>query len=327
MLIYPIFLPNIGCPFRCIFCDQKIITRQTAINKQEIVGKIRDFCQRITREEVEIAFYGGTFTRLPVEFQDLLFQTVQPYLGKVGIRISTRPDTITNDDLIRLKKAGVKTIELGIQSFSDTVLAESHRGYNSQTARKTADLIKESNLKLCLQLMPGLPGSNQSTFLDTIRQVLAIKPDYVRIYPAVILKGTDLEKLYVSGLYKPLSLDKAIEVTADMITEFESAGIRIIKTGLHSDISPADISGGPYHRQFGELVRKELLWRDLQKNFVKDKTLVFSDRDISLFLGDKKELLTKIKATFGLTHIPVCRDENLGKGKFYFAEVKPHKYW
>ena len=196
MKILPIFIPHLGCPFNCVYCDQHLITKTNHINPKEITKRIKNFCRKNAAiRDKEIAFFGGTFTNLPIEKQKELFDLTKPFLSQIfGIRISTRPDFI-DDNILKLSKENkVKVIELGIQSFSDDVLSASKRGYNAKTAISACNSIKKHNFKLGIQLMPGLPDFSEKSIIETVKITIRIQPDFVRIYPTIVLKKTVLEK-------------------------------------------------------------------------------------------------------------------------------------
>ncbi len=317
-----------GCPYNCIYCDQKAITNTSAIDFTQIERIVKEFCQHNYDENKEIAFYGGTFTNLEEDFIDKLLSITDPYISsKVSIRISTRPDKIFKEQLLNLSVRGLKTVELGIQSFSDQVLKQSGRGYSSQTAIDACQTIKECGLNLCIQLMPGLPGSDSISLQETITQIIAVKPDMVRIYPTIVLKNTSLEKMYNSGKYTPLTLQEAIAISTDMINLFNEEDIRVIKAGLHSDISKENIIAGPYHQSFGELIRIEQMLKKIIANYQKEKTFVISKYDVSLFKGFKQNLLKRIKAKLDLDKIPVVIDQQLNKGEIAFSDRTTNLIW
>ena len=295
MKIFPIFIPHLGCPFNCVYCDQIAITKGETPTTQSISKKVEKFCENNQSEEKEVAFYGGTFTNLKKVRQQAYFDSVNEHKDKIkGIRISTRPDSIDQVILNFCKKNNVRTIELGIQSFDDSVLKATKRGYISKTAIKSCNLIKENNFTLGIQLMPGLPGFNSASLEKTIETTIKLNPDFVRIYPTIILKNTILENWFNMGKYTPLSLKKAIEITSEMISRFREKEITVIKVGLHSDIDEDDIIAGPYHQSFGELIRAEMLKNEILSNF-QDKTLEISPTDISLFKGFNSKMLKEIK--------------------------------
>lgn len=327
MKIFPIFIPHLGCPFNCIYCDQAAITKAITPTIQSITENVRKFCEHNKLEEKEIAFFGGTFTKLPKKQQQAYFDAVNKHKDKInGIRISTRPDSIDQEILNFCKDNNVRTIELGIQSFDDSVLQAVKRGYTSQTAIESCNLIKENNFDLCIQLMPGLPEFNSKSLNTTIETTIKLNPDFVRIYPTIVLKNTELENWYKAGKYSPLSLTESIEIVSKMIRRFTKKKIPIIKVGLHSDIDNENIIAGPYHQSFGELIRAEMLKIEILKNF-KDKTLEISPSDISLFKGFNSKMLKEIKTKKKLKDLPIKINKSIKKDNFIFTDAQPDKNW
>ena len=327
MKIFPIFIPHLGCPFNCVYCNQLTITKSKIPSARLISENVKKFCENIQLEEKEIAFFGGTFTKLSKEQQQTYLDVVNKYKDLIqGIRISTRPDSIDQEILDFCKENNVRTIELGIQSFDDSVLKTTKRGYTSQDAVESCNLIKESNFALGIQLMPGLPGFNADSLTNTIETTIKLKPDFVRIYPTIVLKNTELENWFNAGEYSPLSLQESIVITSEMISRFRENNITIIKVGLHSDIDKDDIIAGPYHQSFGELVRAEMLKVEILNNF-KPNTLEISPSDISLFKGYNSKMLNEIKAEKNLKYLPIIINKNMKKDNFIFTNVQPDENW
>jgi histone acetyltransferase (RNA polymerase elongator complex component) len=327
MKIFPIFIPHLGCPFDCVYCDQDTITKSKPPIIQSISDSVKKFCDNNKLEDKEIAFFGGTFTELSKKLQQQYFDAVNEYKDALtSIRISTRPDSIDKDIIDFCKNNNVRTIELGVQSFSDEVLSATKRGYTSQVAIESCNLIKKNNIILGVQLMPGLPGFNTTTLDETIETTIKLKPDFVRIYPTIVLKNTMLEDWYKDGEYSPLTLEESIEITSRLVEKFKKEDISVIKVGLHSDIEKDSIIAGPYHQSFGELVRAEILKTKILNNF-KTKTLEISNKDISLFKGFNSRMLKEVKTKLGLQKIPIKISKNMKKDNFIFSDVEPDENW
>jgi histone acetyltransferase (RNA polymerase elongator complex component) len=327
MKILPIFIPHLGCPNNCVYCNQKSITKSDLPNLKETKILIDNFCRRNAGIEKEIAFFGGTFTNLSQPDQQQFFDLIKPQLNdKTSIRISTRPDAISENILDFCQQNGVQTIELGIQSFDNEVLSATKRNYTSETVFHSCQLIQKKGFRLGIQLMPGLPGFSKKSLEISIYSTLQIKPDYVRIYPTIVLKGTELATWYEFGLYPPLSLEEAVSISAEMLRVFTIADIKVIKIGLHSDIEADQIIAGPYHQAFGELVRSEIYLAEILTEFT-DKTLCLSPADISLFKGFDKKMLRQLKKEKQIEKLAVRIDENLPKGKFLFTDIPPSDFW
>jgi len=328
MIILPIFIPHKGCPYHCIYCDQQIITGSREINFEQISDSIGKFCSYHSSEIKEIAFYGGTFTSLEPEIINKFLTITAPFIDQnTGIRISTRPDAVDSSMLQSLKDQGLSTVELGIQSFNNNVLRSSGRKYTKDTALKATEIVYSHNLKLGIQLMPGLPGYSPASLEETITTCLEVKPDFVRIYPTIVIKNTGLDRMYLAGNYMPLSLQEAVSIAAEMTNRFQEKGIEVIKTGLHSDIDKADIQAGPYHEAFGELVRGERLFKKIIARYPGSGTFVISKFDISLFKGFKAEMIRKIKEALKINELPVILDQNKNKGDISFSDQEPHQLW
>ena len=261
-MIIPFFIPHAGCPHQCVFCDQKNITgRRTAPEPSSLPSIISSYLAS-TKEAgpAEVAFYGGTFTSLTSEVQRAYLTPVQPFIDTgtiAGIRLSTRPDAVTADILSLLKRYRVSTVELGVQSMDDDVLRLSGRGHTAEDTARAVDLPREHAFKIGLQLMPGLPGDTPHRFRRTVTQVIELRPDLVRIYPALVIKDTPLAERYRTGSYAPLSLDDAVELCREAADLFTAASITVARVGLQPTEElerPGTVLAGPWHPAFGQLV-------------------------------------------------------------------------
>ena len=257
----PIFFPQRSCPHQCVFCNQhSISSRRFMPSDTEILHTIDQYLQSASdTTEVQIAFFGGTFTAMPFNEQKHYLQLVQPYVqnGKVqSIRISTRPDYIDNEILAMLKSYSVLDIELGAQSTNDEVLQKSGRGHTFAHIANAAQLIRNHGFQLGLQMMIALPCDTAEISLQTAQTICDLGAHSTRIYPTLVVEHTPLAELYKKGLYTPLSLDQALEWTAPVYRLLESAGVQILRVGLHpsSDLNGGALLAGPYHHSFKELL-------------------------------------------------------------------------
>ncbi|HUI46181.1 MAG TPA: radical SAM protein [Nitrospirota bacterium] len=324
-MIIPFFIPHSGCPHQCVFCNQKnIIGQSKPEDASTISGKIHRYRSTHTLgHSVEVAFYGGSFTALPLKTQKRYLEAVQPFLqaNQVHtIRLSTRPDCIDGEILTLLKSYHVQTIELGVQSMNDDVLALSGRGHTAADTVNSCTLLRQQGFSVGLQLMPGLPGDSEVTFRETIGKVLELKPDNVRLYPVLVIKDTPLEELYKSRRYRPLTLGAAVSMCQEAAVRFEQHGIEVIRIGLLSTRElekPGTILAGPYHPAFRQLVESSI-FRDKMRWALKNAggritTAVFcvNPRDRSAVIGQKHENMIMIKKEFALDEITVREDQNV----------------
>lgn len=263
-LIIPVFIPFGGCPHQCVFCDQKGITGE---EKMPALKEVADTVEAYLSTwkgtgEKEIAFYGGSFTALPEKTLTDYLETAFGYVrdGRIdSVRVSTRPDRVDAAIVERLKSYGVGTVELGAQSMSDEVLKASGRGHTAVDTANAVRLIKAGGLRVGLQFMPGLPGDDRSTILGTTGEIIALKPDFVRVYPTLVLKNTPLAGMYLSGSYAPWALEEMVEVCAVVYNLLMDAGVPVIRMGLQptADLERSLVAG-PYHPSFRQLVEGRL---------------------------------------------------------------------
>lgn len=304
----PVFLPELACPFRCVFCNQSSITGNRQIPDEDLViATIEQHLQSFQASErhVELAFFGGNFTGLPEKIQLQYLELAQAYLHSQqiqGIRLSTRPDYINEKNLDLLAKYGVNTIELGAQSTDDEVLRLSGRGHTAASTLQASKMILEAGFNLALQMMIGLPGDTLEKATQTARDIIAWGANETRIYPCVVIRETDLEKMFKSGSYQPLSLEEAIGQTASIYQLFEQAKVKVLRMGLHAskELNGADLIAGPYHPNFAEMVFTKL-WQlqfDAAKVWPKSQHIQVvtapNQRNFAIgFQGTNKKILEK----------------------------------
>ncbi len=259
-----IFVPHIGCPHRCSFCDQRAITGKNKAPTPADVDRAVEQAiggMRYDPKTTELAFFGGSFTAIPRKYMLSLLQAGHRWVqqGKVsGIRLSTRPDAVPPEILLLLQQYGVTAIELGCQSFVDAVLEKNHRGHTSEEIIMAAKRIRQAGFSLGMQMMTGLFGDTEEGALYTAQKIIECQPDTVRIYPTVVLTDTELHRRFLAGEYKPQTLEEAVSLTARLLPLFESAGIRVIRVGLHT-LEADRLVAGPWHPAFGELCQSKIL--------------------------------------------------------------------
>ncbi len=264
--IIPVFVPHLGCPNDCVFCNQRRISGHIEPATAQTVKNAIEEAAALTPQGTkrQLAFYGGSFTAIPEARQIELFEAAQPYLeaGTISsIRLSTRPDAIDAAVLKRLKKYGVAVVELGAQSMCDRVLELSGRGHDSAAVENASRLVKAAGFELILQMMTGLPGDTDDCCIETAKRIIALAPDGVRIYPTVIVRDTVLCDMWRAGSYKEHTVEDAVRVCAKLVPLFEAAGIPIIRMGLNptEELSGGDALGGAYHPALGELVHSRIM--------------------------------------------------------------------
>ncbi len=265
MEIYPVFLPFEGCRERCSFCAQGTLTGlQERPGPQAVAAQLDQVLP--PRGDGEVAYYGGTFSWLPAAQQVAYLGVAQRFQAQgriAGCRVSTRPDALESDQVRLLAGNGVRTVEIGCQSFSERVLRRAGRFYTSGTIAKAVATLREQGLGVGLQLMPGLPGADRSEALDSLRRAIDLRPDFLRIYPTVVFPGTGLAEEYRSGRFVPWGLDSAVDCCAEMLWLCQRAEVPVIRLGLQGRAEldrGVGILTGPYHPAFGQLVRSRL-WR------------------------------------------------------------------
>ena len=307
------FVPHLGCPYQCVFCDQKSISgQQKAPTKEEVIRT----CERFLPSDgsgTEIAYFGGSFTAISRELMVELLQAAYPFVrdGRAsGIRISTRPDAVSEEILKILREYGVTSIELGAQSMSDEVLRVNGRGHDSGSVVAASRMIKEAGFSLGLQMMVGMYGAEDpgEEAMYTVHRLADLEPDTVRIYPTIVVDGTALAALYRAGRYVPLELEQAVDISASLIEMFRSRDINVIRVGLHYEESLiGSMVAGPYHPAFGEMCESRILRRAIETelNGCSNAEVRCESRLLSPVTGPKKSNIEYFRSLgIGIRVIP-----------------------
>lgn len=332
--IIPIFVPHLGCPNNCTFCNQKRISGQTKmVTAKDVKDTIEYYLKNFkdNHKYVEVAFFGGSFTAIEKEKQEELLEAVQEYLEakKVNsIRISTRPDCIDKDILKRMKKYHVKTIELGVQSTNNYILTKCKRGHTFEDTKKASKLIRRYGFILGHQMMVGLPESTKQDEINTAKELIKLKPKIVRVYPVLVIKDTELADEYNRGEYTPLTIGQAVERCKEIVDLFNRNKIKVIRIGLQNTEEISDpenekssVIAGPYHPAFRQLVESGM-WYDSIVNEIKKVNakvkkvkIKANDLNVNNIIGHKKENILKLKETYDVDVI-IEKDDKIKPGQF-----------
>ena len=325
--IIPIFIPHAGCPHQCVFCNQDSITgtKQRMVTTAELRIQIREFLKykNENRKPVQIAFFGGNFLGLKCEKINSLLDSAAEFVrdGQVdGIRFSTRPDTISERSLNTIKDYPISTVELGVQSMDDRVLTMAGRGHSAADTVRAVEHLKERNLSIGLQMMVGLPGDDNSGALATAQMIADLGPDFVRIYPTLVVANSRLAGWYKSGDYTPLSLDEGVSLVKKIYLKFTKEGIDVIRMGLMTSEDLEDgatVLAGPHHPAFGHLVHCEI-FLDMavaaieSANSLKETLTIFvNPRSISKMRGLNNSNIERLQDRFQLASIAVKPDASI----------------
>ncbi len=305
-IVVPVFISNLGCPHRCVFCDQSQFSEP--IPPEDVPALVRNFIgfsRDVDFRKKLIAFYGGTFTGLEEPLLSSYLNVASSLVrqGIVdGLKASTRPDMVTPDILDLLVDAGFVELELGIQSMDDKVLAMSARGHSAADSLKACELVKKSGLSLGVQIMPGLPGEDRSSFVSTVDIIASIEPDAARIYPTVVMRGTALERMLLRGKYRPLDLEEAILRSLYAYSMFTANGTRVLRMGLPQS-DKLDIVAGPYHPAFGFLVKSRayrIMVEEMAGIYGEDIEVHVNPSDLPDLLGYRRSNMDYYKFTYKL---------------------------
>jgi histone acetyltransferase (RNA polymerase elongator complex component) len=326
--IIPIFIPHAGCPYHCIFCNQVSITgaKQEMATPAELRSQIREFLnyRKENRKPVQIAFFGGNFLGLKSGELKSLLELAANFVsnGQVdSIRCSTRPDTINERSLDMIKDYPVSTVELGVQSMDNRVLAQAGRGHSAADTIRAVERLKERHFRIGLQMMVGLPGDDETGALTSAQKMAELGPDFVRIYPTLVVANSRLAGWYKKGDYVPLSLEKGVTLVKKIYLKFKKAGIDVIRMGLQASEDLEDgtiVLAGPHHPAFGHLVYSEI-FLDLVLSAIESAnaitetlTIFVNPRSISKMRGLNNSNIKRLKEQFHFDSIAVVPDSSLG---------------
>ena len=328
--IIPIFVPHLGCPNDCVFCNQRKISGSLFPAAGADVTSVLQEAKSWS-SPAELAFYGGSFTAIPLGQQRELLAAAQPFYAGgflTGIRVSTRPDAMAPEALAQLEEFGVQTVELGAQSMDDAVLQRCGRGHSAAQTVEAVRLLRTRGFRVVLQMMTGLPGSDPAGDLETARRIAALQPEGVRIYPTVVLQDTPLYELWRRGLYKAHSVEDAVETCAPILRLFQEAGIPVLRLGLNptEELRGGAAAAGAYHPALGELVHARLYLEDARRLLRQAgppgrAELQVHPRCLSKLLGQKRENLRILQAEFALETLNVVKNPALEPGKLAIRDL------
>ncbi|MEK6202034.1 MAG: radical SAM protein [Desulfobulbaceae bacterium] len=330
--VIPIFIPHQGCPHQCLFCNQHSITGEEgslADVAASVAATIGEWLARPRRSAlVQVAFFGGSFTCLPEARQQELLAAVQPFLQSAQvscIRLSTRPDCVDREACSFLWSQGVRIVELGVQSLDDRVLQASWRGHSADDCRRAVALLQEAGMEVGIQLLPGLPQETTGSFLRTVREVAALAPAFVRLYPVLVVEQAGLAEMYRRGDYRPLSMNRAIALTCRAKSLLEAAGIRVVRIGLQPSAAlERELVAGPYHPAFGELVASRIWLKRIRPLLAgcpahKRLTVQISPRDLSAVIGMKRMNMQRFERLGMADRLELITDITIKRGTLLYA--------
>jgi histone acetyltransferase (RNA polymerase elongator complex component) len=319
--------PGPSCPHQCVFCNQVSITgaKQRIATPAELRIQIREFLKykKENRKPLQIAFFGGNFLGLKTEEIKSLLDSAAEFVrdGQVnGIRFSTRPDTINERSLNTIKDYPVSTVELGVQSMDDQVLALAGRGHSASDTVRAVEHLKERHFRIGLQMMVGLPGEDETGALTTTQRIVDLGPDFVRIYPTLVVANSRLAGWYKSGDYTPLSLEKGVNLVKKIYLKFIKEGIDVIRMGLQASEDLEDratVLAGPYHPAFGHMVHcgifldKAISAIESANSLKETLTIFVNPRSISKMRGLNNSNIKMLQSRFQLTSLAVKPDASI----------------
>lgn len=341
--IIPIFVPHLGCPNNCTFCNQKRISGQTKMVTAKDVKDTIEYYLKNFRDDnkyVEVAFFGGSFTAIEKEKQIELLEAAQEYIESKqvnSIRISTRPDCIDKEILKRMKKYHVKTIELGVQSTNNYILQKCKRGHTFEDTKNASKLIRRHGFILGHQMMVGLPESTKQDDINTAKELIKLKPKIVRIYPVLVIKDTELADEYEKGEYVPLTVGQAVERCKAAVDLFNRNKIKVIRIGLQNTEEITDpntknssVLAGPFHPAFRQLVESSMWYDSIVGKIkkinakVKKVKIIANEVNINNIIGHKKENIEKLKDTYDVEVI-IERKDKIKPGNFELEIIESYE--
>ena len=328
----PVFIPHLGCPNQCVFCNQRAISEHQEFSEARVRDEIEQVLSTLTQsDQAEIAFFGGSFTGIDRDLMCRLLNLAQTYVdgGRVeSIRLSTRPDYIDDEILSILSRYSVKTIELGLQSMDDAVLLACRRGHTAAQAERACRAVVDAGFSLVGQMMIGLPGSTPESEMKTAEKICNLGASATRIYPTVVFYDTPLCEMAQHGEYVPLSVEEAVERTAPVLQFFRARALPCIRVGLcatESLTSPDAVFAGPNHPALGEMILSECLYQRVKDKILQaglmgeEIILEVPPRELSATVGQHRRNIEKLQRETGVTVRRVVACEGLAE-----CRVIPH---
>lgn len=328
----PVFIPHLGCPNQCVFCNQRSISEHQDFSEESVRDEIEQVLSTLSPEdEAEIAFFGGSFTGIERALMCRLLDLAQTYVkeGRVdSIRLSTRPDYINDEILSILSRYSVKTIELGLQSMDNAVLLSCRRGHTAAQAEDACRAVVKAGFSLVGQMMIGLPGATPESEIKTAQKICELGASAARIYPTVVFYDTPLCEMAQHGLYAPLTVEEAVERTAPVLQIFRARALPCIRVGLcatESLTSPDAVYAGPNHPALGEMILGECLYQKLKEKVLqadlagKGILLEVPPKELSATVGQHRRNIEKLQRETGVTVHRVVASEGLAE-----CRVLPH---
>jgi histone acetyltransferase (RNA polymerase elongator complex component) len=325
--IIPVFIPHAGCPHRCAFCNQSLVTGRPEASQapEDSLASADEFLRFRSRRSgpAQLAFFGGNFLGLPHERLRRLLDTASRWVSEArldGIRFSTRPDTVSAETLDLISAYPVKCVELGVQSMDEDVLRRSRRGHSAADSEAAVRRLKDRGYDVGVQLMVGLPGDKDASLLETGRRVAGLCPAFVRIYPTLVLEGSLLASWFREGRYRPLSLEEAVDLGMKLYGGLRQRRIPVIRTGLQPTADLAGSRGvlaGPFHPAFGELVQSacylDAIRRELRVRPFSGAALGLQvhPANISRTRGQRNANCAALRGEFGFNAVRVIPDAGL----------------
>ncbi len=328
----PVFVPHLGCPQNCVFCNQRRISGKQSPATAETVRRAIEKSDRVSPQGVkrELAFYGGSFTAIDKKKQEELLAAAADFVYEGNsIRLSTRPDCIDTDTLHMLKSYGVETIELGSQSMCDDVLLKSGRGHLAADTERASALIKDASFTLILQMMTGLPGDTREKAIYTAEKIAACRPRGVRIYPTVVVRDTPLYDMWRRGEYREHTVEEAAEWCSEIVPYFENRGIEIVRLGLNpsEELSGGAAAAGAYHPAFGQIVYSKIMLDKISAAITGDTrgrraVIGVSPGGISTAVGQKRGNINCLMEKFGFADVKFVELPQLRRGDFKIISIE-----
>ena len=310
----PVFIPHLGCPNQCVFCNQRSISEHKDFCEESVRDEIEQVLSTLRPEdETEIAFFGGSFTGIDRALMCRLLDLAESYVksGRVqSIRLSTRPDYIDDEILSILSSYSVKTVELGLQSMDDAVLSACRRGHTAQEAEVACRAVVNAGFSLVGQMMIGLPAATPESEIQTAQKIIDLGASAVRIYPTVVFYDTPLCEMAQHGHYAPLTVEEAVERTAPVLQLFRARALPCIRVGLcatESLTSPNAVYAGPNHPALGEMILGECFYQKVKETVLQAElmgegiVLEVPKKELSATVGQHRRNIEKLQRETGVT--------------------------
>ena len=308
---------DLGCcpadaPARCALCAPAPEMPDPELVDAYVYAARRDMADDAEKDELVVSFLGGPLPAAPL----------LDALDGARFTARVRPDLFTRTDLARLVDAGASGIEVDALTFDDHALRRCGRMYGGKRIDEILAGVKAAGLEAGIVLAPGLPGTDPDTLRADAHRADA---DIARIHPVLVRSGSTLERWFTEGMYRPLSVDDAVELCREMADTLEARGIRVVRIGIQPHEAEGAVIAGPVHSSLREVVETSRILTRLRVALDGTPPGAYIEvrcarSDEARTRGPENRNVAVLRIEFGLAEVRVVADDGLARGELTVVE-------